>query len=48
VTTTFKEGVLAVIPLSDDVAALGSSGIFSVVHSDHEFTHAIQKIAAAL
>jgi septum site-determining protein MinD len=48
VTTTFKERVLAVIPLSDDVAALGSSGIFSVVHPQHEFTQAIQKIASIL
>jgi MinD-like ATPase involved in chromosome partitioning or flagellar assembly len=48
VVSTFKERVLAVIPLSDDVAALGSSGLFCVEQPEHEFTLAIQKIAAEL
>lgn len=48
VVSTFKERVLAVIPLTEDVAALGSSGLFCVEHPQHEFTLAIQQIAAAL
>lgn len=48
VVATFKERVLAVIPLSDDVAALGSSGLFCIEQPQHEFSIAIQKIAAAL
>lgn len=48
VVSTFNERVLAVIPLSDDVAALGSSGLFCVEQPEHEFSLAIQKIAAVL
>lgn len=48
VVSTFNEQVFAVIPLSDDVAALGSAGLFCVEQPEHEFTLAIQKIAAAL
>ena len=48
VISTFKERVLAVIPLSDEVAALGSAGLFCVEQPGHEFSKAIHKIAAAL
>lgn len=48
VVSTFNERVLAVIPLSDDVAALGSSALFCVEQPEHEFTLAIQKIADEL
>lgn len=48
VVSTFKEKVLAVIPLTEDVAALGSSGLFCIEQPQHDFTLAIQKIAAAL
>lgn len=48
VETTFKTEVLAVIPLLEELAALGSSDLFCVKAPDHEFSVAVRKIADAL
>ncbi len=48
VCSTFGEKVLAVIGLDQEIAALGSSGLFSVLHPGHEFSKAIRKIADQL
>ncbi len=41
---TYDAPVVAIIPLSEDVAALQSSGIFSLRHPEHPITREIQKI----
>jgi septum site-determining protein MinD len=44
VEQTYDAPVTAIIPLSEDVAALQSSGIFSFRHPEHPITQEIQKI----
>ncbi len=43
---TYEADVAAVIPLSEDVAALQSAGIFSLRYPDHPVSQEIQKIVA--
>jgi MinD-like ATPase involved in chromosome partitioning or flagellar assembly len=40
--------VLGVLPLSEDVVALASSGVFCVRYPDHDFSHRIAEIAKRL
>ncbi len=45
---TYDAPVAAIIPLSEDVAALQSSGIFSLRYPDHPVSQEILKIVAAI
>ncbi len=46
VSATYGVPVAGLLPLSEDVAAHGSSNIFGVLHPDHPWTRAIQAITA--
>lgn len=48
VEETYKATVAAVIPHSDDLMTLGSSGIFSLQNPDHEVTQKYQQIVAMM
>ena len=48
VETTFKTEVLAVIPLIEELAALGSSDLFCMKVPEHEFSQAVRRIADSL
>lgn len=48
VTDTYDCEVIGVLPLSEDVVALASSGVFCMRYPDHEFSHRIQDIAKRL
>ena len=48
VESTFKAPVLAVIPLNEELAALGSADLFCIRAPTHEFSQAIQVIASEL
>lgn len=45
VEETYGCEVIAVLPLSEDVAALGSSGVFCLRYPEHEFTQLLGEIA---
>jgi MinD-like ATPase involved in chromosome partitioning or flagellar assembly len=45
---TYGAPVAAILPLSEDVAALQSSDVFSLVHPDHEVTRGYLDIVAAV
>ena len=46
VESTYGAPVLGIIPLSDDVAALGSGGLFCLSHQQHEMTRVLKNIVA--
>jgi septum site-determining protein MinD len=48
VSETYGCEVIGVLPLSEDVVALASSGVFCVRYPDHEFSHRINEIAKRL
>lgn len=48
IETTFGAPVLAVMPLNEELAALGSADLFCLKSPSHEFSVAIRKIAASL
>ncbi len=48
ITETYDCDVLGVLPLSEDVVALASSGVFCVRYPDHDFSHRITEIAKQL
>jgi len=45
VEASFGTPVVAVLPESEDLLALGSAGIFSLLHPDHRFSRAIDGLA---
>ncbi len=45
---TFQCDALGVLPLSEDVVALASSGVFCIRYPDHDFSHRIVDIAKQL
>ena len=48
ISDTYDCEVLGVLPLSEDVVALASSGVFCVRYPEHEFSHRITDIAKRL
>jgi septum site-determining protein MinD len=48
ISETYDCEVLGVLPLSEDVVALASSGVFCVRYPDHDFSHRITEIAKRL
>jgi MinD-like ATPase involved in chromosome partitioning or flagellar assembly len=48
ISETYDCEVLGVLPLSEDVVALASSGVFCVQNPDHDFSHRIVGIAKGL
>jgi septum site-determining protein MinD len=48
VTETYAAPVAGVLPLTTDMADLGSAGIFALRHPDHAFTKGLQAVAAAV
>jgi septum site-determining protein MinD len=48
ISDTYDCDVLGVLPLSEDVVALASSGIFCVRYPDHDFSHRLGEIAKRL
>ncbi|GAB5492138.1 MAG: MinD/ParA family protein [Phototrophicaceae bacterium] len=48
VEDTYKATVAAVIPHSDDLMTLGSSGVFSLQNPDHEVTQKYKQIVAMM
>ena len=45
---TYDCEVIGVLPLSEDVVALQSSGVFGIRYPDHDFSHRITDIAKRL
>ncbi|BAB74496.1 MinD/ParA family ATP-binding protein [Anabaena sp. FACHB-709] len=45
VEKTYNVPVAGILPLSEDMAQLGSSGIFCLQYPDHPFTQTLQKLA---
>lgn len=48
ISETYGCEVLGVLPLSEDVVALASRGVFCVRYPEHEFSHRINEIAKRL
>jgi MinD-like ATPase involved in chromosome partitioning or flagellar assembly len=48
ISGTYGCEVVGVLPLSEDVVALASSGIFCVLNPQHDFSHRINEIAKRL
>lgn len=45
ISATYRAPVAGVLPLTEDMVRLGSSGLFSVIHPDHAFSRTIRDIA---
>lgn len=48
VSETYDCEVIGVLPLSEDVVALASSGVFCIRYPEHEFSHRITEVAKRL
>ena len=46
VQTAYEAPVAGILPLSEEMIALGSGGIFSLAYPDHPYSQGVREIAA--
>jgi MinD-like ATPase involved in chromosome partitioning or flagellar assembly len=48
VQTVYEAPVAGLLPVSEEMIAFGSAGIFSLAYPDHPYSHGVREIAAKL